>query len=490
MSSSQKFTSVLETIEPTKLKLTVTVSPEAFRAGLHEAYTKNKGYFTVQGFRKGRAPRKMIEQLYGREVFYEDALNAILPEAYEAALDEHELEPVYRPEIEPGPAGENEGAIFYATFHIRPEAEIDGYYGLTYPKNDAEPTDDEIEQAIAAEQAKSATQVTVDRAAEMGDVVIINFKGFIDGEPFEGGEGNDHELTLGAKQFIDTFEEQLVGHIAGDDITVNVTFPEEYHHAEYAGKAATFEVEILDVQGKILPEIDDEFASNVSDFDTLAEYRADLTASIKKNKEANLENMKRGHIMKQLVEKVIVDVPEDMYLARLDDMMDEFARHIQMQGMNLETYMRFTGMTPEQLKIGWRAQAETEVKNMLTLEAIAKKESITITDEEFAERLGKMIVKEGDELTGIIESLHPARRKEFNRSVLCEKAMELVLEKAIEVDEPMPVFSADAENTKEEPKEEPKPKAKRAPRKTKEKPAAKDIAEETQLTLEDMTDKA
>jgi len=436
-----KFTSTVEQLGPTQLKITITIGPERFREALHEVYIKNKGYFNLQGFRKGKAPRKMIEQAYGREVFYEEAFNIVLPDAYEAALDEHSIEPTYRPEIEPGPASENDGAIFYATVDTRPTAEIDGYHGLTYPKGDTEPTEDEIQQALKNEQEKSATQVSVSRPAEMGDVLTINFKGYIDGELFEGGEGYDHELTLGSKQFIDTFEEQLVGHDVGADVTVNVTFPEEYHHEKYASKPATFEVEILDIQGKVLPEINDEFAENVSEFDTLQEYRDSLVGIIRKNKEAKLENVKRTHVLKQLVEKAVMDVPESMYLARIDDMMDEFARNIQMQGMNVETYLRFTQQTPEGLRMAWRPQAEAEVKNMLVLTAIAEKEAITVSDEEVSTRLGEITQKEGDELKDIIDNMHPTRRKEFERSIRCEKALQFVIDNAIATDEPMPEIS-------------------------------------------------
>ena len=453
MSSAQKFTSTVEKLEPTKLKITIDISPEGFREGLLQAYNKNKHHFNVQGFRKGKAPRKMIEQMYGREVFFEDAVNALLPDAYEAALDEHEIEPVYRPEIEPGPASEAEGATFYAVVYTRPEADVTDYYGLTYPKGDPEPTEEEVQQAISAEQEKSATQKSVERPAEMGDIVTINYKGFFDGEPFEGGEGKDHQLTLGSKQFIDTFEEQLVGCKPGDDLTVNVTFPEEYHHPDYSGKAATFEVEVLDVQAKELPEIDDEFASNVSDFETLAEYREDLTNNIRKNKEQNLENSKRNAVMKQLADKATMEVPEAMYLARLDEMMDEFSHQIQRQGLNMETYMRFTQLTPETLKANWRPQAEAEVKNMLALEAVARKESMTISDEEFAEYIGKITMQEGEAVTKLIETLPPFRRKELMRSALCGKAMDFVIEKAIATDEPMPEILPEQLPEAEQPQE-------------------------------------
>jgi len=446
---SQKFTCTVETLEPTKLKLTVKVSPEAFRQGLTEAYNKNKHHFNIQGFRKGKAPRKMIEQLYGREVFYEDALNAVLPDAYEAALDEHEIEPVYRPEIEPGPASEAEGAEFYATIYIRPLAEVDEYHGLFFQKPDIEPTEDDIHEVLTRELEKSATQVSSDRPAEMGDIVMINYKGYFIGEdePFEGGTGTDHSLTLGAKQFIGTFEEQLVGHIPGDDVEVNVAFPEEYHHPDYSGREARFEVEILDVQTKELPELNDEFASNVSDFETLVEYRADIAEKIKKTKESNADNIKRSQILRQLAKKATVDIPEAMFHARLDEMMQEFEQRLQMQGINMEMYMRFTQANADDMKQNWRPQAEMEVRNMLVLEAVARKEELTVSEEDLTAYIGKITGQEGDALTALVTSLPPFRRKEIERSCLCDKAMEFLIEKAIETDEPMPEFEAEIADT-------------------------------------------
>ena len=438
-----QYTSVVETLEPTKLKLTITIGKEALRKGLQEAYNKNKHQYSLQGFRKGKVPRKMLEQAYGRSIFHDDALNTVMPEAYEAALTEHSIEPVYRPEVALVSIDENEGAVFTATIDIKPVVEVEDYHGFVYSKAESEATEDEIQEALLAEQKKSATQSSVDRPAEMEDIVTINFKGYFGDEPFEGGEGSDHELTLGSGQFIDTFEAQLVGHVPGDDVTVNVTFPEEYHHPDYAGKEARFEVEILDVQGKTLPEIDDDFAANVSEFDTLEEYRKSLADTIKANKEQSIESTKRIQVMRQLVDKAKMDVPEAMYLARLDEMMEEFARHIQSQGMNLETYLRFTQLTPEALKQGWKPQAETDVKNMLALEAVAVKEGFEVTDEEFQTRLGEMTGMEGDALVNIIKELHSSRRKELTLSMLCSKAMDFVLEKAIATDEPIPELSVD-----------------------------------------------
>jgi len=433
-----KFSSTIETLEPTKLKFTITISPVAFREGLQTAYNKNKQHFNLQGFRKGKAPRKMIEQMYGKEVFHEDAMNELLPDAYESALDEHNIEPVYRPEIEMGTTSEQDGAVLYATVYIRPEVEVDGYYGLTYPKTDIEPTEDEIIRVMTTEQEKNAEQESVDRAAENGDVVVINYKGFVDDVPFEGGEGFEHNLTLGSKSFIDTFEEQLVGKKTGDDVEVNVTFPEAYHAPELAGKPAKFEVEIIDVLARKLPELNDEFASNVSEFENLADYRADVAAKIKMQKENNLDNVIASSIVKQLVEKATMDVPEAMYLARVDELMDDIAANMRRQGLDMEMYMRFTQSTPESMKESLRPKAEEEVKNILALEAVARKENMAINEEEFKENLAKMTGGEPEAVASLIENIHPSRRKVFERSMLCEKALDFLREKAIAVDEPLP----------------------------------------------------
>lgn len=420
----------MEKLEDCKLKLTITVGSERFREGLTNAYNRTKNYFNMPGFRKGKAPRKMIEQMYGRDVFYEDALNFILPDAYEAALDKHEIEPVYRPDIEPGEMSETDGATFTAVVFVRPEVEIGDYNGLKYPNEETEATEEDIENALKAEQEKNSRQVSVSRPAEMNDVVTINFKGFMDGEPFEGGAGEDHDLTLGSGQFIPGFEEQVVGHVPGDEFNVEVTFPEDYHHADYSGKSATFEVEVLDVKANELPEIDDEFAEDVSEFDTLEEFKEDLAKKITENKEANLENNKRSHIMKKLVAISKMEVPEEMYLGRLDDMMNDFTHSIQMRGMDIESYMRFTQTSEESLKASWRKQAEIDVTGMLALEAVAKKEDITVSEEDFEKRVAEASQKEGDELQELIKEMHPMRRKELERSIKCEKALDLVMEKA------------------------------------------------------------
>ena len=434
-------TSQLEQLENNKVKLTITVSPAGFREGLQHVYNKDRGHFNIPGFRKGKAPRRVIEQTYGKEVFYEDAVNFIIPEAYDAALQQWNIDPVYRPEIELGDdISESNGFVLYATTTTRPLAEIGEYFGITHPKGELEPTEEEIQEVLKAEQKKSARQVSVNRPAALEDIVTINYKGFIDGEQFEGGTAENFDLTLGSKQFIDTFEEQLMGHEAGDDVVVTVTFPEEYHHPSYAGKSATFEVEILDVQTHELPEINDDFAQDVSEFDTLEEYRTSIIEKIRKSNEDNRENRIDSYLLEELINRTTVDVPEEMYLGRLDEMFDDFSNRIQQQGINVESYMRFAGASEAALKASWKKQAEKEVLGMLALEAVANKENIVLTDEEFRSRMGKILNVPNDEqrLQEIVENFPARQRKELEKSVLREIAFEMVKEKANPVDGPFP----------------------------------------------------
>jgi len=284
----------------------------------------------------------------------------------------------------------------------------------------------------------NARQATVDRAAELNDIVTINFKGFIGDEPFEGGQGEDFSLTLGSGQFIPGFEEQLVGKKAGDDVTVNVSFPEEYHHEPLAGKPARFEVEILDVQAKELPELNDDFAQDVSEFDTLEEYRADLAKNIAENKEKNTINIQRGQVLKQLVEKTTVDIPEEMYLGRVDEMVDDFKNQLRAQGMDMENYLRYSGLTEEAMKASMRQQAEIDVKNILALEAVAKKQKLEITDEELEAKIAEVLKLEGDTLTNFMNNMPAERKKEFTRGMLRDKALDFAMDKAKAVDEPLP----------------------------------------------------
>ena len=437
-SSKVQFTSEYEKLETNKIKLTINISPESFREGLQTAYSKNKHYFDLPGFRKGKAPRRMIEQMYGREIFHEDAVSIILPDVYEQALEQHDLEPVYKPEeITPSDMGESTGAIFTVLVYVRPEVTIDGYYGLTYPKMETDATESDIQAALRAEQEKNARQVSVDRPAEIGDITTINFTGYQDGEAFEGGSGQDFDLKLGSNQFIPGFEDQLVGHVVGDDIKVDVIFPEEYGHETLAGKPAVFEVEILDVKASELPEINDEFAQDVSEFETLAEYREDLAKNISEHKTSQLENNKRMHLLQQLSQMAEMDVPNAMYQARLDDSWDSFRRQVENAGMDVESYLRFSNLTEEAMRASWQGQAKFDVDSQLALEAVAVNEGMVASDEEFKEHLGVMTGLEGDALDKLLTDVNPARRKELTRDILCKKALDFITEKAIAVDEPI-----------------------------------------------------
>jgi trigger factor len=428
----------VEQLETNKVKVTINMSAEKLREGLTFAYNRNKNYFNIPGFRQGKAPRRLVEQMYGRDIFHEEAINHILPAAYEDALATVGVDAVYRPDLEPGEISEATGAIFFATVVTRPTAEISDYTGIEVPKGEPEATPDEITKALQAELEKNSRQVSVDRAAELKDIVMINFKGYTDDQPFDGGEGENHELTLGSGQFIPGFEDQLVGSKSGDKVTVNVDFPAEYHHPDLAGKPARFDVEILDVQGKQLPEMDDDFAQDVSEFDTLDEYKADLAKKISESKAENLDNARRGFVMKKLIELCKVDIPEEMYLGRLDDMFQDFAHSIRMRGMDIESYMRFSGMTELSMKAAWRPQAERDVQGQLALIAVYTKEELTVDKAEFEERFGKIADKKGRELKKLVKELTPSRRKELERGFLCEKALDIVMEKIIDIDGPLP----------------------------------------------------
>jgi len=437
-SKQPQFSSQYEKTETNKIKLTINITPEGFREGLVQAYNKNKHYFDLPGFRKGKAPRKMIEQMYGRDIFHEDAVNFVLPDAYEKSLEEHDLDPVYKPDsIEPGEMSETTGAIFYVEVYVRPEATIDGYHGLTYPKMETEATESDIQDALRAEAEKNARQVSVDRAAQLGDIVTINFTGYSEGEAFEGGSGEDFDLTLGSNQFIPGFEDQLVGHIVGDDINVEVTFPDEYGHETLAGKPANFEVEILDVKAKELPEIDDDFAQDVSEFDNLADYKTDLAKKITDRKTSQQDANKRMHLARQLTTLLEAEIPKAMYTARLDDSWENFTRQIESHGMSVESYLNLSNLNEETMRASWAEQAKFDVDSQLALEAVAKKEAMTITDEEFTKHLSEVTATEGDALEKLEKSISTPRRKEIQREMLCKKALDFIAENAIAVDEPL-----------------------------------------------------
>ena len=426
--------SVMEKTETNKVKLTIEISPEDFLKGLKYAYNRNKNSISIQGFRKGKAPRKIIERFYGKEIFYEEAINHILPDVYENALKEHNIEPVYKPEINVDSMDEAEGAVCIAEVYVKPEVEIEDYHGLTYPIMETEPTEDDIQSRLQAEREKNARTVTAERPAQMGDIVTINFTGYIDDEPFEGGTAEDYDITLGTKTFIDTFEEQLVGHGAGDDVEVKVTFPEDYGKEEYQGKDAMFKVEILEVQGKEMPELDDDFAQDVSEFDTLAEFREDITNKIREEKEQQANVSRRASVVEQLVKKAVMEIPEAMYTARVEEMTEEMRYRLWTQGLGLEQYLAFSRMTLADLQDNYQTPAKEEVEARLVLETIAKKEGFEVSDEELREYIEKIALPSQDVDT-ILKELTEDRKGAIIQDLLNQKALDFVVDKAVAIEE-------------------------------------------------------
>ena len=427
--------STVEAGEKNQLKLTFEVSPERFQEGLKHSYNKNKNNITIQGFRKGKAPRKIIERNYGKEFFYDDAINFVLPDAYEAALAEHQVEPVYRPDIEINEANEETGASFVATVYIKPEVSVDGYYGLTYPKPDLEPTPSDIQEKLQVELDKNARLISSEQPAKNGDTLTINFVGFVDGIPFEGGAGRDYSLTLGTHTFIDTFEDQLVGHSVGDDVEVKVTFPTEYGHTELAGKAAVFQVEVLDIKTKEYPEVNDEFAQDVSEFETLAEYRQSLSDKIKEEKKQQAEMIKQKNVMTQLTGKAVMDVPEVMYKAQTEEMLQDFMFRLRMQGIAPEQYFEYTQTTPESMKKDYEKSAKEIVDGRLALEAVAAKEALSVSEEDFQSHIAEMAERSAQTAEDILARFTPERTEEAKKDLLVQKALDFVMEKAVAVDE-------------------------------------------------------
>ncbi|MCL1998977.1 MAG: trigger factor [Turicibacter sp.] len=425
--------STVEAIEKNKVKLTIKISSEDFKKGLQFAYNRNKGDIHVQGFRKGKVPRKVIENMYGKDIFYEEAINHVLPEAYEAAVKEHDLEPVYRPEVDVDTMDEAEGAVVFAEVYIRPTVEVPDYDGLSYVRMEIEPTEEDIERNLQHEREQNSRTITVDRPAQMDDIVTINFTGYMDGEAFEGGHSEDFELTLGTKTFIDTFEEQLVGKSAGDDVEVHVTFPENYNKEELSGKPAMFEVEILEVQAKEIPELDDEFAQDVSEFDTLQEFRDDITHRLRNANQERALTEQRATVLAQMIEKSNLDVPPAMYTAKIDDMVMEMRRSLAARGMRLEQYFEMTGMTLEMLEENYKIPAKESVDAELILEAVANKETIEISDEEIREYVAKNITP-NQTVDEILGQLDDDGKKLLVRDLRIQRAMDFLLEKAVEVE--------------------------------------------------------
>ena len=421
----------VEKLEKSMAKLTITVEAAKFDAAVDSAYQKNKGKIALPGFRKGKAPRAMIEKMYGTGVFFEDAANELIPEAYETAAKESELEIVAQPEIEVTQMDKGTDFIFTATVAIKPEVTLGDYKGIEVEKKEAEVSEEEITAEIDKAREANSRLITIeDRATEDGDTVIIDFDGYVDGKQFEGGYAEDYTLVLGSHSFIDNFEDQLVGKNLGEDVEVNVTFPEEYHVDELKGKPALFKVKIKEIQKKELPELDDDFAQDVSDFDTLDEYKADVEKKILENKENQIKREQEDQIIEKIIENAQMEIPQQMIAAQTRQMTQEFAQRLQSQGLSLEQYMQFTGLTPQKMMEDLEPQALKRIQSRLVLEAVVAAENIEASDEEIDKELENMASMYQMEIDKLKELIGDDEKKQIGMDLAVQKAVEFVVKEA------------------------------------------------------------
>ncbi len=417
-----------EKAEKSTVKIEFSVEKSVFDAAVEKVYRKQVKKISVPGFRPGKAPRAMIEKMYGAGVFYEDAINDLIPENYEAALKEAGIEPVGQPEIDVVSIDEN-GLVLSAIVPVKPECKIEGYKGIEVEKDTVEVTDEEIDKEINIVRERNSREIEVtDAAAEMGNVTKIDFEGFVDGVAFEGGKGEDYSLKLGSGSFIPGFEEQVAGHVIGEEFDVNVTFPEEYHAEELAGKPAVFKVTIKSIEKIELPELDDDFAKDVSEFDTFAEYREDMKAKIQKRHESAAEANLEESLLNVLIEKLEADIPEAMFVAETENFVRDYDNRLRQSGLDLQMYFKYTGLTLEALREQLRPQAEKQVKARLALETIAAVEAIEVTDEELEAEFALLASNynmDVEQLKGFVE---PSMVK---ADVSVRKAMKLVKEAAV-----------------------------------------------------------
>ena len=423
----------VEKLEKNMAKLTIEVPASDLEKALQSAYKKQKNKISLPGFRKGKVPRQMIEKMYGAEIFFDDAANEIIPKAYADAYDECELEIVSRPEINIVQIEKEKPFIFTAEVATKPEVTLGEYKGLEVDKVSTRVTQKEVEAKIEEEAEKNARTVTVeDRAVQDGDEVILDFEGFVDGEAFEGGKGENYPLTIGSGSFIPGFEEQLVGAEAEKEVEVKVTFPEDYHAEELKGKEAVFKCTVHEIKAKELPEIDDEFAAEVSEFDTLDEYKADVKAKIKEQKATDGKRKQEDQAVEQAIKNASYEIPDAMVDTQISQMANDFAQRIQSQGLTMEQYYQFTGMTEEKMNEEFKPQAVKRIETRLVLEAIAKAENIEISDEKLDEEIAKMAEAYKMEADKLKEFMGDAEKKQMKEDMAVQEAVTFLVENAVE----------------------------------------------------------
>lgn len=423
----------VENLEKSMAKLTIEVEAEKFENAMEKAYQKQKNKISIQGFRKGKAPRALIEKMYGAGIFYEDAANALIPDAYDAAAEESGLDIVSRPEIDVTQIEKGQSFIFTATVAVKPEITLGEYKGIEVDKADTSVSDEDVEAEIKKTLEQNARTIDVeDRPVADGDTAVIDFTGYVDDEEFEGGSGKDFSLVIGSHSFIDTFEEQLIGKNIGDDVDVNVTFPENYQADHLAGKPALFKVKINAIKGKEYPELNDDLVQDISEFENVADYKADVRKQLEESKEKHARRVKEDAVVDQVIENATVELPDPMVDTQARRMVDELARNIQRQGLSMELYLQYTGMNMDKLLEQARPQAIKNIKTRLAMEAVAKAENITISDEELDAEFEKMANAYKMDVEEIKKMMDERAKKELTLDLSVQKAITLVADAAVE----------------------------------------------------------
>jgi trigger factor len=417
--------------ENNDVTLKIAIDNIQFEEAINKTYNKSKGKYNIPGFRKGKAPRKIIEAQYGKGVFYNDAIDMLFPEVYPAALKELNIEPVDRPELDIEELSEDNGLVMVVKVAVKPEVKLGNYKGIEVSKVEYNVTDEEINSRLEDMRNRNSRLVTVEgRPVQEGDTAIIDFKGFVDGEAFEGGEGNNYNLEIGSGTFIPGFEEQLVGVNVGEEVDVNVNFPEEYHAPNLAAKPAVFKVTVNDIKVKELPELNDEFAKDVSEFETLEELKADVRKNLEESNSKKAEGELRNRVVDKVAETVEMDVPEAMVQTQIDNMLMELDYQLQMQGLNLQQLLQMSGKTIEELKTERRPEAEKLVKSSLILEAIAKAENIEVSDEDLEKEIEEMGKMYNMEVAQLKSSLRDADIEDIKGQLAIRKTIDLIVNSA------------------------------------------------------------
>ena len=423
-----------EKLEGNKGKLTITVDAETFKKALNDAYKKTAGRDPVQGFRKGKAPRKVIETYYGAGVFFEDAFELCWGEPYDAAVKEHDLFVVDRPDVDILSIGEDEGVTYVAEVTLKPEVTLGEYKGIAVPKADYTVSDEDVQNALEAEREHQARFVDVDRPAESGDRVLLDYSGSVDGEKFDGGTAEDQTLVLGSNTFIPGFEDQLVGVSAGESRDVNVTFPTEYHAEHLAGKAAVFACTVKAVQKKELPEIDDEFIGDISEFETVDAWKADKKAKMLEEKKQSLDNMRENIALKGACDNATVDIPDCMIERQVEYMIQDIKYRLAGSGLDWNTYLKYLNTTEDKMRETYRTEAEARVKMQLVVEAVSKAENVTATDEEIEEEIKKYAENGNTDVETFKAQLTDADREYFADRIVVDKTVKLISDAAVETE--------------------------------------------------------